>query len=67
MQRKSCPYDMAYLLDHPKLIYWKICPCCGYAEDEYGKNLLTKEIKDDLNEGNNRSDRSEDLKSRDSE
>jgi hypothetical protein len=40
MQRKICPHDMAYLLDHPKLMFWKRCPCCGYCEDEKGENLL---------------------------
>lgn len=44
MRRISCPYDLAYLLDHPTLIGWKKCPGCGYAEDPYGQNLLNKEV-----------------------
>jgi ferredoxin len=46
MQHKICPYDMAYLLDHPKLMFWKKCPCCGYCEDECGENLLTFKEKE---------------------
>lgn len=41
MQRQICPYDMAYLLDHPTMMFWKRCPCCGYCEDERGENLLS--------------------------
>lgn len=49
MQRKTCPYDTAYLLDHLYLVGWKKCTLCAYAEDSEGYNALNPKPKDGKN------------------